>query len=222
MRDALELGDISELLRFDEPRPKTPMSQDSRLLKIFRVGKLTTDRFEELCLVRAVGAGGVMAHVHSPLAARQRVRIELGSDRQFWGNVLWTKDGTAGIGFDGQVDIAEVLARAGDETDDRRSHGPRLAIDCRAKLRVGAQFHWVRVHDLGQTGAGIISDEALENGSEVVITLEGFRPIPASTAWRRDGRIGIAFNQPIPFGELMQWLQYMFGRTCVEIRGGTH
>lgn len=216
MQDDLELGDLSALLRFDEPPRQAKSRRDSRLLKTFRVGKLTTDRFEELCLIRAVGAGGMMAHVHSPLAARQRVRIELNSDRRLWGNVLWIKEGTAGIGFDDQVDIEEVLARSDDEKDNRRSHGPRLAIDCRAKLRIGARFYWVRVHDLGQTGIGVISPEVVAEGTEIVVTLEGFRPLPGSAIWCRDGRVGIAFHQPIPFVDLMRWLQDMFGRTCVD------
>lgn len=216
MQDDTDFADLSDLLCFEEPSRPSPTRRDPRLLKIFRVGKLTTDRFEELCLVRSVGVGGMMAHVHSPLVARQRVRIELRSDRKLWGNVLWITEGTAGIGFDGQVDIEDVLARSDGGKDDRRSTGPRLNIDCRAKLRVGGRYYWVRVHDLGQNGVGVLSTEILQGGEEVVITLEGFRPIYGSTLWCRDGRIGIAFNQPIPFEELTRWLQDMFGRAGIE------
>src|ERR1044072_88398 len=76
MQDGQEFGDLSGLLHFeDRVRQPTP-TRDSRLLTIFRVGKLTTDRFEELCLVRNVGVGGMIAHVYTPLIARQRLRIE--------------------------------------------------------------------------------------------------------------------------------------------------
>lgn len=223
MRDDPEFGDLSGLLQFEEPVPQSTPRRDSRLLTVFRVGKLTTDRFEELCLVRNVGVGGMMAHVHSPLVPRQRVRIELRSDRKFWGNVLWIKEGTAGIGFDGQVDIEEVLGRGGAvPSDDRRSAGPRLSIDCSAKLRVGGKYHGVRVHDLGQNGVGIGFVETLVQGQEVVVTLEGFRPAQGTINWCRDGRAGIAFNKPIPFHELTHWLQDMFGTAYIKIHGSAH
>jgi hypothetical protein len=223
MQDNPEFGDLPGLLRFEEPGPPSAPHRDTRLLTIFRVGKLITDRFEELCLVRNVGVGGVMVHVNSPLIVRQRVQIELRSDRKFWGNILWIKEGTAGIAFDRQMDIEDILRRDEITSDDRRSSGPRLNIDCSAKLRVGGRYHGVRVHDLGQSGVGIALGVAfpgrLTYGQEVVVTLEGFRPVQGSTLWCGNGRAGIAFNQPIPFQELTGWLISMFGKAHVEIQG---
>jgi len=216
-----EFGDLAGLLRFEEPVRQSTSQSDPRLLTILRVGKLTTDRFEELCLVRNVGVGGMMAHVHSPLVPRQRVQIELRSDRKFWGTILWIKEGIAGIGFDGQVDIEEILGRGPTESNDRRSTGPRLNIDCSAKLRVGSRYHGVPVHDLGQCGVGIRFTERLAAGQEVVVTLEGFRPVQGSAIWCRGGRAGIAFNRSIPFDELTGWLVDMFGRAHIEIPDGT-
>lgn len=220
MRYDAEFGDLSSLLRFEEPVRQPPRSHDSRLLTLFRVGKLTTDRFEELCLIRSAGVGGVMAHVHLPLVPRQRVRIELGGDREFWGTILWAKEGTAGIGFDRQMDLEDMLGRQETASGQRRSGGPRLNIDCSAKLRVGSRYYGVRVHDLGQTGVGVSFPETLKDGQETVVTLEGFRPVRGSAIWCRNGRAGIAFNHPIAFGELTAWLQSMFGRACVPTYGG--
>lgn len=221
MRDDAEFGDLSNLLYFEEPVRQSRPRSDPRLLTLFRVGKLTTSRFEELCLIRNAGVGGVMAHVHLPLVPRQRVRIELGSDRKFWGTVLWIKEGSAGIGFDSQVDLDEILGRTEAAIGHRRAAGPRLNIDCSAKLRVGSRYYGVRVHDLGQTGVGIIFPGTLEDGQEVVVTLEGFRPIRGTAIWCRNGRAGIAFNQPIAFGELTHWLHGRFGRVCVPVSGRT-
>lgn len=220
MRDDAEYADLSKLFLFEEPaRQPTPLP-DARLLTLFRVGKLTTDRFEELCLIRNAGRGGVMANVHLPLLPRQRVRIELGSDRQFWGAILWIKQGSAGIGFDYPVDLGETLGRGDIRDGNRRSAGPRLNIDCSAKLRVGSRYYGVRVHDLGQTGIGISFPGALKAGQAVVVTLEGFRPVEGSAVWCRGGSAGIAFNQPIAFGDLTHWLVHMFGKPCVATHGG--
>lgn len=217
MHDA-EYGDLSALLRFDEPAPRSAPRQDPRLLTVFRVGKLTTDRFEELCLVRNIGVGGMIAHVHSPLVARQRVRIELRADRKLWGSVLWIKDGSAGIGFDAELDIDETLAKGDFASAHRRSAGPRLNIQCGAKLRIGARYYGVRVVDLGQGGMGILAPAGMEERQAVVVTLEGFRPVHGSVLWHRHGRAGIIFNRPIPFDELTAWLQDMFGGPGIEIK----
>lgn len=220
MHDDAAYSDLSDLLQFDEPGRRTKRRhQDPRLLTIFRVGKLTTDRFEELCLIRNLGVGGMMANVHSPLVPRQRLRVELRSDRKLWGSVLWIKDGTAGIGFDDPVALDEVLARNDAANEGRRLSGPRLHIGCEAELRVDASWYPVLVNDLGQTGAGISLPEILEEGRDVVLTLEGFRPIQGSVRWCRNGRAGIAFNRPIPFGELTHWIETRFGRPCVPIQG---
>jgi hypothetical protein len=220
MRDDPDFADLAGLLRFDEPAPKPVSRGDSRLLTILRVGKLTLGRFEELCLIRHVGAGGVMAHVHLLLAPRQRVRIEFASDRKFWGTVLWIRDGLAGIGFDGQVDLEALLARDGGGSKDHRSAGPRLNIECSATLRVGGRIHGVRVHDLGQSGIGLLFPGIVQNGQDVVVTLEGFRPVQGSVIWCRNGRAGIAFNQAIAFDELTRWLLDRFGKAYVERQGG--
>ena len=44
-------------------------------------------------------------------------------------------------------------------------------------------------------------------GEDVVITLEGFRPLPGVVRWSSDGQCGISFNQLIPFGDLIDWLK---------------
>jgi hypothetical protein len=221
MDNESDFGDLEDLLRFDEPPRRRAARQDPRLLTTFRVGKLITDRFEELCLIRNIGVGGLMAHIKSPVIARQRVRIELRSDRRLWGTILWVKDGTVGIGFDGQIDIEEVLARTPVAKDDRRTGGPRLGIDSPAKLRIGASYHQVTLNDLGQGGAGILFDGEPEEDQDVVLTLEGLPPLHGAILWCRDGRAGIAFNRPIPFNELTGWLERTFGKASVERRRGT-
>lgn len=216
MKDATDIDDLSSLLSFDQPVRRAPPRQDSRLLTLFRVGKLTTDRFEELCLVRNIGVGGMICLVNLPLVPRQRVRIELRSDRKIWGTVLWLKDGSAGIGFDGQIDIEEILARKEVRAIDRRFGGPRLNIRCRARLRVESRYYRVHVHDVGQNGAGLSTRQVVTDGQDVVVTLEGHQPLQGSALWCRNGRIGVGFNKPIPFHELTQWLQRQFQRSWVE------
>ena len=76
-----------------------------------------------------------------------------------------------------------------------------------ATLRDGARTHWVHACDISQSGVKVETDQPLELDSEVVLTLEDFRPLHGTVRWSCDGHCGLAFNQLIPFGELIAWLK---------------
>src|SRR3954447_26147816 len=82
---------------------------DERLIKILRVGTLIIDGRRELCLIRNISAGGVMAHVYSKLMPGQPVTVELKATQPVGGHVVWVRDAEAGIQFDNAMDVAELL-----------------------------------------------------------------------------------------------------------------
>ena len=88
-----------------------------------------------------------------------------------------------------------------------RPRTPRVEIDRMATLRAGARTHWVHARDISQSGVKVESDQPIEPGTEVVLTLEGFRPVPGVVRWSAGGHCGLAFNQLIPFSELIAWLK---------------
>jgi hypothetical protein len=178
-----------------------------RDLKILRVGTLVLDGRRELCLIRNISAGGLMAHVYSLVAPGQNVSVELKTNQQIAGRVVWTRGGNAGIQFDSPVDVAELLANPRVLDNGWRPRTPRVQIDRMATLRAGSRTHWVHARDISQSGVKIESDSAPAEGEEIVLTLEGFRPLQGVVRWQNEGSCGIAFNQLIPFGELIDWLK---------------
>lgn len=178
-----------------------------RHIKILRVGTLVVDGRRELCLIRNISAGGMMAHVYSRLAPGERITVELKTSQPVTGRVVWTRGGNAGVQFDAAMDVAELLANPQVLDNGWRPRTPRVEIDRMATLRVGARTAWVHARDVSQSGVKIEADEAPAPGEEVVLTLDGFRPLPGAVRWRSGGCCGIAFNQLIPFGELIAWLK---------------
>jgi len=181
--------------------------QDERLLKILRVGTLIIDGRRELCLIRNISAGGVMAHVYSRLLPGQRVTIELKTHQPVTSHVVWTRGANAGIQFDVEMDLTELLANPAVLENGWRPRTPRVEIDRMATLRAGATTHWVHARDISQSGVKIETDQPPAEGVEIVLTLEGFRPLHGVVRWRGETGCGIAFNQLIPFGELIAWLK---------------
>ena len=192
----------------DVPQPPERRSSE-RHIKILRVGTVIVNGRRELCLIRNISAGGVMAHVYSQLMPGQHVSIELKTSQPVTGRVVWTRGGNAGIQFDAPVDVAELLATPQGVDNDWRPRTPRVEIDRMATLRTSSRTTWVHARDISQSGVKIEAEagEAPAAGEEVVVTLEGFRPLPGVVRWTADGTCGISFNGLIPFGDLIDWLK---------------
>ncbi len=181
--------------------------RNERHLKILRVGTLIAGGRRELCLIRNISAGGLMAHVYSPLTPGQRVTVELKTNLLVAGRIVWVREGNAGIRFDAAMDVAEMLANPQVLDNGWRPRTPRVGIDRLATLRSGARTNWLQARDLSQSGIKLESDQAPAPGEEVVVTLDGLRPLHGAVRWAGGGQCGIAFNQLIPFAELIDWLK---------------
>jgi hypothetical protein len=191
------------------PRVPSPVErrQLERHITILRVGILIIEGRRELCLIRNISAGGLMAHVYSPIQPGQRVTIELKTEQPISGEVIWTEGADAGVAFDAPVDIAALLASPPRLDNGWRPRLPRVEIDRLATLRVGARTYWVQARDISQGGVRIDLDQPVETGAEIVVTLENLRPLPGTVRWQQGRNCGIAFNVPIAFDELIGWLK---------------
>jgi hypothetical protein len=180
---------------------------DERLIKILRVGTLIIDGRRELCLIRNISAGGVMAHVYSKLIPGQPVTVELKATQPVAGRVVWVDEADAGIKFDNAVDVAELLANPTVLDNGWRPRTPRVEIDRMATLRAGARTYWVHARDISQSGVKVETDNPPAADTEIMVALDGLRPIAGIVRWSNDTACGVAFNQLIPFGELIDWLK---------------
>jgi hypothetical protein len=129
-----------------------------RHITILRVGTIHLENRRELCLIRNISAGGLLA-----------------------------SQGTMDNGW--------------------RPRLPRVEVDRLATVRVGSRVYGVSTRDISQGGVKIETDAPFEDGTEVVLTLDKFRPIHGVVRWYSEGLCGIAFNQVLPFRELIDWLR---------------
>ena len=185
--------------------PGTP--EQPKRLKTLRVGTITIDGRRELCLIRDISAGGVRAHIYSPVVSGQKVSVELRTNQQTEGTVSWVKEGSVGIEFDQRMDVSELLAVQSETDNGWRHRMPRVELDRLGELRIGARIYPINTRDISQGGVRLEIDHPLKIGDNVVLTLDKWRPIPGMVRWYQEGEGGIAFNQVIPFQELMTWLK---------------
>jgi hypothetical protein len=192
---------------FSEAAPQPPeRRRDPRHMTILRVGALIGPSGRELCLIRNISAGGLMAHIYSQHAVGEEVAVELKGNRHIHGKVLWAREGNIGIQFHDQIDVAEMLSSQAMLDSGWHPRMPRVEVDRLATVRCGARLHGVNTRDISQGGVKVETDQPLDPRAQIVITLDKFRPVPGVVRWCSQGLAGIAFNQPLPFGELMAWL----------------
>ena len=193
---------------FADAVPEPPERRcDERFITILRVGVLIVDGRRELCLMRNISAGGLMAHVYSLVEEGQRVTVELKSNQAIGGTIAWVRGANAGIAFDDSVDIAALLANPAVLDNGWRPRLPRIEVVRWGTLRSGARTWRVQSRDISQGGIKIDTDQSFEPGEEVVLTLDHFRPLPGTVRWQNGRDCGLAFNEPIPFDELIAWLK---------------
>ena len=192
---------------FSSAAPQPDRRRQSRHLTILRVGTLVIDGRRELCLIRNISAGGVMAHVYSPLTLGQQVELELKTNQRISGEVAWIEESNVGIAFTQLADVEELLATQANPDNGWRPRLPRVEVDRLATLRIGSRTYGVSTRDISQGGVKIETDQPFEAGDEIVLSLDKFRPLQGVVRWYHDRLCGISFNQVIPFHELMRWLR---------------
>ncbi len=190
----------------ETPQPRE-RRRAQRHITILRVGSLFVDARRELCLIRNISAGGLMAHIYSRVSVGDPVAVELKTNQRIGGQVTWIEGSNAGISFDTPIDVEEILASHSAMENGWRPRLPRVEVDRLGTLRVGARVHAVSIRDISQGGVKLESDQPIDAGEDVVLSLDRFRPVQGVTRWYQEGLCGVSFNQVIPFRELMSWLR---------------
>jgi hypothetical protein len=186
------------------PRPAERRG-DERVSAMLRVGKLTdASGNDQLIKVKNLSAGGVMAILTRLPTVGDRVELELSSQR-IPASVVWTRDDLAGLKFDQNVDLGELLAGR-KPRHGFRARPPRLQIPCKASVRVGKTYYTVDVHDISLGGIKVEPIEEYCVGKKVVVVVESLRPIKGEVRWYSDRRAGIVFDRPLDFDELSEWV----------------
>lgn len=186
------------------PRPAERRAEE-RVSAVLRVGKLTSaNGSEQLVKVTNLSAGGVMAIVTRAPEVGEQVNIELSSQR-IPASVVWIRDDMAGIKFDQNIDLGELLAGR-KPRHGFRPRPPRLEIPCKASVRVGKTYYTVDVHDISLGGIKVEPIGEYCVGKKVLVVVESLRPLKGEVRWYSDRRAGIVFDAPLDFDELAEWV----------------
>lgn len=185
------------------PRP-VERRDSKRIPATLSIVKLTTERNEQLARLRNMSAGGIMAEIGQPLAVGEEVEVEIQSQK-IPSKVVWLREGSAGIKFDQNVDLGELLAGR-KPRHGFRSRPPRLDVKCKASLRLNGKYYRCDVTNISLAGMKIEPVEEYCLGEKVVVVVESLRPIKGEVRWYADRKAGVVFDRPLAFDELAEWI----------------
>lgn len=197
------------------PRPEARRSGE-RHLSLLRVGSLIVADRRELCLIRNISAGGMMIRAYSKIAPGTRVTIELKQGEPVKATVQWAKDENVGLEFDKPIDVISLISTS---LEELRPRMPRVEVSCTAWVREGAIVYRTKAADVSQGGVKILTEKQLPIGAEVIVTLTGLSPAPATVRWKDEDSYGITFHRALALPTLVGWLQEQQDRERARATG---
>ena len=200
--------------------PDAPLASDRRIGKrymtVLQAAKLVTEDGQELCLVRNISTGGMMAEIFVPLSPGEAVGIEFKAGSVVGGRVRWVEDGRAGIEFFDKIDVHQVLAPSGAK-GRMMPRGVRLNIDSMATVDIGDDISVdLPIFDISQGGVKVAAHRKLEAGLEVIVAIDGLPARASRVCWVDDNYAGISFNQLMPLDEVAFWAAQQRPRQLLE------
>lgn len=160
---------------------------------------------EELCLLRDISAEGLKAEVYIALERGARIDIELRTAHTVSGRVVWVADKQVGVAFDAPIPAAAMLAHCSFEVSGGRVRPPRLKVNLRGLLRIGAVAEMVNIGNISQAGMQVAAPEPLAINTVCSIALPGLPARAASVCWWRDGDAGLMLTEPFDYPTFARW-----------------
>jgi hypothetical protein len=179
--------------------------RDKRHMTVFQVAKLITARSQELCLIRNISAGGLMAEVYLLLAVGEPISVEFKAGEKVSGKVVWVKDRSIGMQFDTETAVLDILAHKAALESGFQPRAPRLETPVQARLKLGDTIHHVPIRDISQGGIKVQIADMLPINADIVVTVGELGQRRGVVRWCSDGCAGISFIPSIPYQEMAQW-----------------
>lgn len=187
--------------------------QGRRHVTVLRIAKIMRTPGDELCVIRNISDGGVMAHLYAPARVDEPVVIEFKSGAQLPGRVRWVRGDDAGIQFLEAIDMESFLAGEGDVASGHgEPRAPRLGVGLPAVVRIGMRMHAVTVRDISQGGMKLDAIPALAVDQPLVARVAGLPPLAGTVRWCDGKHAGVSFDAALPFVVLARWAAETDGR----------
>jgi hypothetical protein len=169
-----------------------------RYTLLIRAAKLISPAGEFMCVVRDASESGANVRLFHQLPECEQMMLELQNGDQHEMEVVWQEEDRAGLRFSREADIGRII-----ECPSRFAKRPiRINLDISASLSSLSQQAVVRIKNLSQQGAQVISNHRFAIDQRVRLSAEGLPEVNAKVRWRRGELFGLVFEDTFQFGDL--------------------
>jgi len=159
---------------------------------------------------------GAVLSIEGEVKPGERLELELLTGDRLGGLVDWVQGNDVGLRFDTEADLFALITRNLVQQPGDARRMPRIELKCPAWLEAGSRREIVTVANVSDGGAGIEARTPLVAHEQVVLTLDGFRPAPATVRWVQGRAGGLAFEPELPWQELMPWMRRRYRSRAVD------
>ena len=170
-------------------------------------GAVGRGSLREICFIRKITPLGAVLCIEGEVKPGERLDLELLTGDRLSGLVDWVQGNDVGLRFDEEADLFALITRNLVQQPGDARRMPRIELNCAAWLEAGSRREIVTIANLSDGGARIEVRTPLVAQEKVILTLDGFRPAPATVRWVQGRSAGLAFEPELPWQELMPWLR---------------
>jgi len=177
---------------------------------LIRSAKLVLGQSEYLCILRDASDTGVSLRLFHDLPAARFMVLELQNEERHDVELVWHDKDRMGLRFLQPIDVARLIEMP--EPYPRRPI--RVRLDVPGVVGVGLDTAMCSIRDLSQHGAKIACSKGFALEQRVGLVAQGMPRVLGKVRWRREERIGLAFETTFQLGELAV-IVAGFHRNCV-------
>ncbi len=205
---------MSYVNNIDPAETKEDRRSSKRHVAVILVAKLSGDFADSICRIKNISTSGVLLETNVQLNEGQQVSVELRSDLHSVGQVVWSKNGHAGVEFIQPIDVARYLMRPGHKLERVKARAPRYRCRALATLIVDGIGAICTINDIALSGArlgNLPKGLVLRPNFAVKLQTDGISSRHANIVWCNQEYVGIKFRHPVRYTELRAWLEINHG-----------
>jgi len=88
----------------------------------------------------------------------------------------------------------------------RRRH-PRIGVQCRARINIGARQYAGYIHNISERGAKLRTISSIRKLGKITLRLPDLPPLHCRLCWTDAYHAGVIFELPLSKQELRQWVE---------------
>lgn len=180
--------------------------KEARYKLILRAGVLEQEGRTSFCVVKNISSTGVQVKIYNRPVLHVETSLRVGDEQPVTGRIIWIKDDTAGISFDGELDPATLLRVQQKLSSKKRRALPRVTVEASASLRTNGRAFRATVCDISNLGARVRVNAELKPGDRATIQLVDLPSINAYVRWADNEEVGVVFETAIPMQIIASWI----------------